>query len=90
MAVCLCAAAVTTAGPVRFVALAAPQIAGRLLRRPPPSLVTSAGVGALVMVLADLAAQRVFSSVDLPIGIATGVVGGAYLGWLLLAMWRRT
>lgn len=90
VAVCLCAAAVTTAGPIPFVALAAPQIAARLLRRPPPSLLTAAAVGALLMVLADLAAQRVFRSVDLPIGIATGVVGGAYLAWLLAAMWRRT
>lgn len=89
VSVLLCAAAVTTAGPISFVALAAPQIAVRLARRPAPLILTSAAVGALVMVLSDLLAQRALGSVDVPVGIATGVVGGLYLAWLLTRMWKR-
>jgi iron complex transport system permease protein len=39
-------------------------------------------MGALILTTADLAAQRA----ELPAGVMTGAVGGAYLGWLL---WRR-
>jgi len=90
VAVLLAAAAVTTAGPIGFIALAAPQIALRLARRPAPLVLTSAAVGALLMVLSDLLAQRALGSVDVPVGITTGVVGGLYLAWLLSRMWKQT
>ena len=90
VSVLLSAAAVTTAGPVAFIGLAAPQIIVRLVRRPAPLVVGSALVGALLMVLSDLLAQNVIPGYELPVGIATGVVGGLYLAWLLTKMWRRT
>lgn len=90
VAVLLSAAAVTTAGPVGFIALAAPQIALRVARGPAPLVATSAAVGAVLMLLSDLLAQRALGSVSVPVGVATGVVGGIYLAWLLMRMWRRT
>jgi iron complex transport system permease protein len=38
--------------------------------------------------ISDYAAQRVFPSVELPVGVATGAVGGVYLAWLLAREWR--
>lgn len=85
--VALTAVAVASTGPIAFVALAAPQLARRLARTPSPGLVTSALMGAAVLVLSDVAAQRLLPK-DLPAGIVTGLVGGLYLAWLLSREWR--
>ena len=79
----LSGAAVATAGPVAFVALVSPQIARRLVRSPGPALVSSALAGALLLVLSDLVARRLFAPTELPVGVVTGVIGGPYLLWLL-------
>ena len=39
--------------------------------------------GALLMVVSDLAAQRLLAPAQLPVGVVTGAVGGVYLAWLL-------
>lgn len=75
------------AGPVSFLALAAPHIAQALTRSARHPVATSALVGALVLVLADVAAQRLFHPVQLPVGLVTLVIGGAYL---LLLIARST
>ena len=69
------------AGPVAFVALIAPHLAKRLTRAPGPNLVPSLAVGALLLVGADWLSQHL--GAPLPVGVVTGVVGGAYLVWLL-------
>lgn len=74
-----CAAA--AAGPVAFVALIAPHLAKRLTRAPGPNLVPSIATGALLLVGADYLAQH--GPKPLPVGVVTGIVGGAYLVWLL-------
>jgi iron complex transport system permease protein len=84
VAVALTAVATASTGPVAFVALAAPQLARRLTRAAAPGLVTAALMGALLLAASDLAAQRLLS-VNLPVGVMTGAVGGLYLGWLLFA-----
>ncbi|MFC5722354.1 FecCD family ABC transporter permease [Streptomyces gamaensis] len=80
----LTAAAVAAAGPVPFVALAAPQLARRITGATGPNLLPAAWTGALLVTGADLLAQRLTGSALLPVGVVTGVAGGAYLGWLLL------
>ncbi|MFF9284299.1 FecCD family ABC transporter permease [Streptomyces griseosporeus] len=84
-AVLLTAAATAAAGPVAFVALTAPQLARRLTRSPGPNLVPSLCMGATLLVTADWASQRAFGADQLPVGVVTGVVGGLYLLWLLVA-----
>ncbi|MFF9625787.1 FecCD family ABC transporter permease [Streptomyces griseosporeus] len=84
-AVLLTAAATAAAGPVAFVALTAPQLARRLTRSPGPNLVPSLCMGATLLVAADWASQRAFGADQLPVGVVTGVVGGLYLLWLLVA-----
>ncbi|WP_432995574.1 FecCD family ABC transporter permease [Dactylosporangium sp. CA-233914] len=87
--VALTAMATAAAGPVAFVALAAPQLARRLTRTEGAGLVTAALMGAVVLVASDVLAQRLVESRPLPVGIGTGLVGGVYLAWLLAREWRR-
>lgn len=82
-AVLLAAGAAATAGPVSFVALVAPHLACRLTRAPGPNLATAAATGAVLLLAADLAAQRTIEGHQLPVGVVTGLIGGAYLVWLL-------
>lgn len=77
------ALAVVVAGPIGFVALAAPHVARLLTRRPGPHLLTSGLVGAALLVIADVISQRVFAPTQLPTGVVTGILGGVYLLWLL-------
>ncbi|RPK56912.1 Ferric enterobactin transport system permease protein FepG [Streptomyces sp. ADI96-02] len=89
LAIVLSAAAVSVAGPIAFIALTAPQIAKRLTRASGPHLLLSALTGGLLLVIADLCAQHLPLSEDLPVGIYTMAIGGAYLGNLLIREWRR-
>ncbi|WP_433790257.1 FecCD family ABC transporter permease [Actinoplanes sp. CA-252034] len=75
--------AAASAGPVNFVALIAPHLAKRLTRAPGPNLLPSIAVGALLLTGADFVAQHLLEDRPLPVGVVTGLVGGAYLVWLL-------
>lgn len=83
-AVLLAAVATASAGPIAFVALAAPQIALRLARSSQPPLLSSAAVGAVLTTGADLIARTAFP-LELPVGIVTAVLGAPYLIHLI---WR--
>jgi len=72
------------AGPIAFVALAAPQIAKRLCRSPSLSLTSSALVGAAVLSTADIVAVHLLADARPPVGVVTVTLGGLYLVWLLL------
>lgn len=86
--VALAASATAAAGPIAFVALAAPQIARRLARSPSLGVGASALMGAALLLASDLLSQHVFPGSNLPVGITTGVLGGCYLIWLLSREWR--
>jgi len=89
VAVALTAVATASAGPVVFVALAAPQIARRLTRATGPGVGCAALTGAVLLVGADYAGQRLFGDTQLPVGVLTGLLGGVYLIWLLTREWRK-
>ncbi|MEE2047933.1 iron chelate uptake ABC transporter family permease subunit, partial [Nocardiopsis tropica] len=84
----LTGAAIAVAGPIGFVALAAPQIARRLTRAGGTTLVGSALTGAALLAVADLVALRALAPTQLPVGVVTAVIGGSYLIWLLYTEWR--
>lgn len=85
-----CTATVTAvAGPIVFIALAAPQIGRRLAGAAGVPLLPAALTGAVLLLVADLTAQTVLAPVALPVGAVTTVVGGGYLLWLLLREVRR-
>jgi iron complex transport system permease protein len=89
LSIVLSAGAVAVAGPVAFVALTAPQIARRMTRLPGPHLTLAALTGALLLVLADLAAQQAPIPGNLPVGVYTLALGGLYLGYLLTREWKK-
>ncbi|MEV0115648.1 iron chelate uptake ABC transporter family permease subunit [Streptomyces sp. NPDC050844] len=84
LGVVLASVATGAAGPVDFVALLAPQIARRMTRTAQIPLLCSALLGALIMVIADLLARRLFSPTELPVGVLTAAVGAPYLIWLIV------
>jgi iron complex transport system permease protein len=88
LATCLTALATSAAGPIAFIALGAPQIARRLAGTAGIPLIMSALTGAVLLILADLAARLVLAPTELPVGVLTGAVGAPYL-LLLLARTNR-
>lgn len=86
--VALTAIVTAAAGPISFIALAAPQIARRLTRSAGVALVPSALTGGLLLLAADWAAQNAFG-VQLPVGVMTVSIGGLYLVWLLIREGRK-
>jgi iron complex transport system permease protein len=46
-------------------------------------------MGALLLVVSDVIAQRAFAPTQLPVGVVTVSIGGAYLVWLLVREARR-
>lgn len=87
--VALTAVVTATAGPIAFVALAAPQIARRVTGAAGVALLPAGAMGALLLVVADFLAQRAFAPTQLPVGIVTICVGGLYFAWLLMREARR-
>ncbi|GAA1964202.1 FecCD family ABC transporter permease [Amycolatopsis minnesotensis] len=79
-----CTATVTAvAGPIVFIALAAPQIGRRLAKAPGVPLLPAALTGAVLLLGADLIAQMLLAPVSLPVGVVSAAIGGVYLIWLL-------
>lgn len=85
----LTAVATAAAGPIAFVALAAPQLARRVTRTGGIALMPSAAMGAFLLMLSDWLAQSAFAPTQLPVGIVTVSVGGIYFVWLLVRQARR-
>ncbi|MBL8325853.1 MAG: iron ABC transporter permease [Rubrivivax sp.] len=76
--------AVAQAGLVAFVGLVAPH----LVRRAAPGahgwlLMASAGMGAALLLGADVLSRALIAPEELPVGVVTAVLGGLYLVWLL-------
>lgn len=84
-AVLLAACGVAVVGPVAFVALMALPLGARITGAEGLGgrLASAAGAGALVLVLADLAARAAVPGVQFPVGVATGLLGAPYLLWRL-------
>lgn len=82
--VVLVAAATAATGPISFVALAAPQIAWRLVGRGRPALWASALTGAALLLGADLVSQHLPVDMSLPVGLVAAMAGGVYLLFLLM------
>ncbi|GAB3237791.1 iron chelate uptake ABC transporter family permease subunit [Glycomyces halotolerans] len=84
----LTAGAVSVSGPLAFVALAAPQVAWRLTAGS-RSFLAAGLTGALIVTAADALAVGGIGDRELPTGVVTGVIGGAYLIWLLTVNRRK-
>lgn len=76
--------ATAAVGPVTFVAFVAGPIARNLLGGAGKGFVQAALVGAVVMLASDQIAQHALPTVQLPVGVVTGVFGAGFLLWLLV------
>lgn len=87
LTVTLVGVAVAFVGVIAFVGLVIPHMM-RMIQGPAhrPLIISSALGGAILIVLADLAARTVIPFADLPIGVLTSLIGGPYFFYLL----RRT
>lgn len=73
------------AGPIGFIALAAPQLARRLTRTAGVSLLSAAAMGSLLLTGAHLLSLLIAGFFQpVPVGLITVCVGGVYLIWLLI------
>jgi iron complex transport system permease protein len=88
----LVAPVVAVVGPVSFVSLVAPHVAKWLLRTSNAYLVlpASAGIGAVVLLLADAAGRLLFFPREIPAGIWTIVVIGPVAVWMARQSIRQT
>ncbi|MFM9917263.1 MAG: FecCD family ABC transporter permease [Rhizobacter sp.] len=76
--------AVSQAGLVAFVGLAAPHLVRRCAPAPNGyTLVASAAAGGALLLAADVLARSLIAPQELPVGVVTAVLGGGYLLWLL-------
>ena len=76
--------AVSQAGLVAFVGLAAPHLVRRCAPAPNGyTLIASAAAGGTLLLAADVLARSLIAPQELPVGIVTAVLGGGYLLWLL-------
>lgn len=82
-AVGLIAFATAASGPIAFVAFLAGPIASRIVGRGGSMLVPAALVGALLVLVADLAGQHLLGA-RYPVGVVTGVLGAPFLIWLII------
>lgn len=81
----LAAVTVATCGTIGFVGLMAPHLARRLTGASHAIAVpTSALIGVMLTVGADLAARTVLAGTDLPVGVVTGAFGCAFFLALLV------
>ena len=83
IAALLTGTATAVAGPIGFIALAAPQLARRTMGTSGIPLFGSALTGATVLLIADVIAQRALAPLQIPVGLLTAVVGGLYLFWIV-------
>ena len=88
LGVALTAIVTAAAGPISFIALAAPQIARRLTRSAGATLGASGLMGGVLLLAADWAAQHA-SGIQLPVGVMTVSIGGIYFLFLLLREGRK-
>ena len=76
--------AVSQAGLVAFVGLAAPHLVRRCAPAPNGyTVIASAAAGGTLLLAADVVARTLVAPQELPVGVVTAVLGGAYLLWLL-------
>ena len=80
----LAAVVVAVVGPLGFVALLVPHVARSLAGALRVGVMTlTVLLGAVMLLGADFAAQRLFAPTVLPAGIMTAAMGGPYLLWVL-------
>ncbi|MEG4349793.1 iron ABC transporter permease [Microcoleus sp. LAD1_D5] len=83
--VALAGAGVATAGMIGFVGLIAPHLGRQLVGTNHEGLIpTSALLGGVIVVVADLLGRTLFAPIELPCGVVTAAIGAPYFLFLLI------
>ncbi len=83
--VALAGAGVATAGMIGFVGLIAPHLGRQLVGTNHEGLIpTSALLGGMLVVIADLLGRTLFAPIELPCGVVTAAIGAPYFLYLLI------
>jgi iron complex transport system permease protein len=87
LAVALSSASVSVAGGIAFIGLGAPHLAKRLvggnLKR---SLLVSALLGSVLLIVSDSIARTLFAPSEVPVGLVVSVIGAPYFLYLLMTV----
>lgn len=84
--VALTAASVALAGPMGFVGLVIPHVVRLLIGADYRLIVPySAGIGAIYLLLVDIAARLVLAPIEVSTGIVTAMLGAPFFVWLVRA-----
>lgn len=84
LSVALAGAAVAIGGAITFIGLMAPHMARKLVGSSFGGLLpVSALLGALILLIADLAARTIFTPLDIPAGVFTAAIGAPFFLYLL-------
>ena len=80
---------VAVAGAIGFVGLVAPVVARRLTRgHPGRAMVPAGAIGAILLILADLAVRAIPLDRSLPLGVLTALFGTPVFLYLIIKMRR--
>ncbi|AUB41731.1 ABC.FEV.P, iron complex transport system permease protein [Nostoc flagelliforme CCNUN1] len=83
--VALAGAGVATAGMIGFVGLIAPHLGRQLVGTNHEGLIpTSALLGGVIVIVADLLGRTLFAPIELPCGVVTAAIGAPYFLFLLI------
>ncbi len=81
----LCGLSVSVAGGIGFIGLLTPHISRRIVHHHTSLLfITTAGIGAILVVLADWIARIAFQPLDIPVGVFTSGIGAPFFIYLLI------
>ncbi|QGQ45865.1 FecCD family ABC transporter permease [Metabacillus sediminilitoris] len=81
----LCGLSVSIAGGIGFIGLLTPHISRRIVHHHTSLLfITTAGIGAILVVLADWIARIAFQPLDIPVGVFTSGIGAPFFIYLLI------
>nr|WP_275583373.1 iron chelate uptake ABC transporter family permease subunit [Bacillus pakistanensis] len=81
----LCGLSVAVAGGIGFIGLITPHISRRIVRHHTSLLfITTAGIGAMLVLLADWIARTAFYPLDIPAGVFTSGIGAPFFIYLLI------
>ncbi|KAA6475990.1 iron ABC transporter permease [Bacillus swezeyi] len=81
----LCGLSVSVAGGIGFIGLLTPHISRRIVRHHTSLLlITTASIGAMLVVLADWIGRIAFQPSDIPVGVFTSGIGAPFFIYLLI------
>jgi len=90
IAISMSAAAVAVSGSISFIGLLSPHISRRLVGNKHLYLIpTSALIGAILMLIADIIARKIAEPLELPTGIVVAAIGAPYFMYLLVRGGRK-